>query len=73
VKDIQTLIDLVGFTRWMFFALSVVALVRFRYMDKYRDAERPFKVGGPKSGLRWSFEIFKYVSLLDNLLGTPNN
>ena len=40
--DIGSLIDFFSFTSWIFYGLTVLALIILRFTD--RDAKRPYKV-----------------------------
>ena len=41
--DIGSLIDFFSFTSWIFYGMTVLALIVLRFKD--RDAKRPYKVG----------------------------
>lgn len=42
--DINSLIDFFSFTAWLFYGLTMLALIRLRYIEPWKDRHRPYKV-----------------------------
>lgn len=42
--DINKLIDFFSFTAWIFYGLTMLALIVLRYKDGWKDKRRPYKV-----------------------------
>lgn len=42
--NVTSLIDFFSFTAWLFYGLTMLALVKLRYQQPWRDKHRPYKV-----------------------------
>ncbi|KAG9509467.1 b(0,+)-type amino acid transporter 1 [Fragariocoptes setiger] len=42
--NIDSLIDLFSFTAWLFYGLTMLALIKLRYKEPWKDRHRPYKV-----------------------------
>lgn len=42
--EISSLIDFFSFTAWLFYGLTMLALIRLRYKEPWKDRHRPYRV-----------------------------
>lgn len=42
--NVESLIDFFSFTAWLFYGLTMLALIRLRYIEPWKDKHRPYKV-----------------------------
>lgn len=42
--NVDSLVDFFSFTAWIFYGLTMLALIKLRYQDGWRDKHRPYKV-----------------------------
>lgn len=42
--NIESLIDFFNFTAWLFYGLTMLALIRLRFKDPWKDKHRPYQV-----------------------------
>lgn len=42
--NVNSLIDFFSFTAWLFYGLTMLALIKLRYMDPWKDRHRPYRV-----------------------------
>lgn len=43
-SNVESLIDFFSFTAWLFYGLTMLALIRLRYIQPWRDKHRPYRV-----------------------------